>query len=589
MSVRDAATAYVGAFVDELAECGVHRAVISPGSRSTPMAMVLAAHPGIRVWMNVDERSAGFFALGMAKATGEPVALLCTSGTAAANYFPAVAEAHLSRVPLVVLTADRPHELRDVGAPQAMDQLRLYGSHVKWFAEMALPEKEETMLRYARTNAGRAAATAKAGPPGPVHLNFPFREPLVPDLNDSALFSGGKRKGRPSPYVRVAQGEKELPESELAALAAEWSRVERGLIVCGPQTDPELVKPLIRLAEALQFPLLADPLSQLRCGDFDKARVVDGYDAFLRDADAVEKLVPEVVIRFGAMPVSKAFLLYLKAHPDCRQIVVDADEGWRDPTLSASEMLYADPVRFCKGLIRHMKNHRIKGETLWSRRWLQINHRTQEVVRRWGDTRSLSEGGVFLELAGLLPRESLLFAGNSMPVRDLETFFMKGDRPVRTMANRGVNGIDGVVSTALGTAAAGCHTVLVLGDLSFYHDLNGLLAAKMHRIHATIIVINNDGGGIFSFLPQASEAEHFEKLFGTPIGLDFSHAVRMYGGTFDRVGDWDAFRDALRRGENREGLSVIEVVTNRRENASLHRRIWQAVSEAVAEELSKGE
>lgn len=588
MSHREDLTATVGAFVDELVLSGLRHAVISPGSRSTPLALAMAAHPGLKVWLLVDERSAGFFALGLGKALGEPAALLCTSGTAAANYFPAVAEAKLARVPLVVLTADRPHELRDVGAPQAMDQIGMFGTHVKWFMDMALPESSEPMLRYVRTTAVRAVATAKTGPKGPVHLNLPFREPLVPDLSSPALWQAGKSREGSAPYVRVTPGERELSGEELDRWAQWLSRRERGLIVVGPQDTAGLGPAVHRLAESLSFPVLADPLSRLRNGSHPKEWVLEGYDAFLREEETVEKLAPEVVIRFGAMPVSKAVLLYLKQHPQTRQIVIDPDGGWRDPSLLAAEMVYTDPIRFCTGVADRIPPRR---ETPWAQLWKGINRETTALLAKTGRMEAPFEGRVFLELAELLPEEGILFAGNSMPVRDLDSFLLKSDRRLRPMANRGANGIDGVVSTALGAAATGSHVSLVLGDLSFFHDLNGLLAAKLHALDVTIVVINNDGGGIFSFLPQASQTDPaaFETLFGTPLGLDYEHVVRMYGGHLERPASWKAFREAYAASLQRPGLNVIEVRTDRRENVDLHRGIWKQIGEEVRRRLGEAE
>ncbi|MFC4075925.1 2-succinyl-5-enolpyruvyl-6-hydroxy-3-cyclohexene-1-carboxylic-acid synthase [Salinithrix halophila] len=581
---REELTAYTGAFVDELVKGGLTQAVISPGSRSTPLAMVMVAHPDLTVRMHVDERSAGFFALGLAKTTGKPTALLCTSGTAAANYAPAVVEARLARVPLVVLTSDRPHELRDVGAPQAIDQLGMYGSHAKWFAEMALPESSEPMLRYVRTMAARAVGTASVGPKGPVHLNFPFREPLVPDLQTPSLFKGGRRSGETGPYVTVSEGRRKPDGAEVDRLAAAFAGVERGLIVCGPQEDPSLGGALHRLAESLSWPVLADPLSQLRRGPHAADWILDSYDAFLRHPIVKEKAAPEAVIRFGAMPVSKPWMLFMKERPDCRQVVVDPDGGWREPTLSATEMIYADPALFAEELAGRVESLAPIRTGRWANAWRELDARTRkEMDAASRKVQGLFEGRVFTELAETMPEGSLLFAGNSMPIRDMDSFFLKGRQSVRTMANRGANGIDGVVSTALGAAAHHPRTVLVLGDLSFYHDLNGLLAAKMHRLDLTIIVVNNDGGGIFSFLPQAAELdkENFETLFGTPVDLDYAHAVHMYGGAFTRVASWEAFRSAFREGMEGEGLHVIEVPTSRNENAALHRQIWSEVHRSL--------
>jgi 2-succinyl-5-enolpyruvyl-6-hydroxy-3-cyclohexene-1-carboxylate synthase len=594
MEYQNAAYAYVGVFVDELARLGIGHAVICPGSRSTPLAMSLAEHGGIRLWTLIDERSAAFFALGLAKATGKPVVLVCTSGTAAANFFPAIAEARLGRVPLLVLTADRPPELRDVGAPQAMDQIRLYGTHVKWSVEMAVPEAGPTLLRYSRMIAGRAVATALAAPAGPVHLNMPFREPLTPapirgaelppsDTRDPLAWQGREHD---RVFVDVQTAPRRLEQEQQQALASMLGSVERGLIVVGPQGNMALVAPLARLAATLQFPILADPLSQLRHGDVERALVIDNYDAFLRDADFVADARPDLVLRFGAMPTSKPLALFLGAIPDRAQIVVDGGTGWNDPMLVAGQVVYADEARLVEDMLTRLSPKPIVTE--WARLWQETARTTRqvlaEVVPRF---EAAFEGRIWTELSELLPAGTTVMVGNSMPIRDCDTFFPARTGLTRVIGNRGVNGIDGVVSTALGLAAGGERVVLVLGDLSFYHDLNGLLAAKMHDLSLTIVVVNNDGGGIFSFLPQAAYPEHFESLFGTPHGLDFRPVVEMYGGRFQRVADWNAFQRAVSASMDGSGLQVIEVKTDRQLNVSMHRHLWQVVSERLAAERAE--
>ena len=606
--------AYVGAFADELRRCGVVNAVICPGSRSTPLALALAAQPGIHTWMHVDERSAGFFALGLAKRLGAPVALLCTSGTAAANFLPAVVEARLSHVPLLVLTADRPPELRENGAPQAIDQNRLYGSHAKWYAEAALPEATDTALRSIRTLAGRAAATALALPTGPVHLNFPFREPLTPDPQPLPAWderAADAWEGRPdeAPYVRVQQARlAALPfdGAALDALAARLQATPRGLIVVGPHTHADLAAPLLALAAQLGYPVLADPLSGLRgiSPDSDEtptagARLlVASYDAFLRAPQFVERYAPEIVLRFGAMPTAKPLLLYLKHHTACPQIVIDGTGSWEEPTQLATEMVRADPAAFCEALGGALVARErlepsaaltaMRSDAPWAAAWQRAERLTRQTLHTViGGFESSFEGRVFQELAALLPEAATLFVGNSMPVRDCDTFYW-GGRAGRVLGNRGANGIDGVVSTALGvSAAAGPEepVVLVIGDLSLYHDLNGLLAARLHHLNLTVVLVNNDGGGIFSFLPQAEYPDHFEQLFGTPTGLDFALAVQMYGGHFERAATWEQFRAAVSVGlEGAAGLRVIEVATDRTRNVAMHRQLWRAVEDALTAE-----
>jgi len=538
--------------------------------------------------MHLDERSASYFGLGLAKLLREPVALVCSSGTAAANFSPAVIEAFYSPIPLVVLTADRPHELRDCGASQTIDQIRLYGSHVKWFVDLAEPEATPDLLRYVRSVACQAVATALRGPAGPVHLNCPYREPLTPKPGDET--AAWEERPDHRPYVSVATGQRALEPNLVAALAADLMAARRGLIVCGPQDDPELPPALTRLAKTLDYPVLADPLSGLRCTErTDGAAVLDCYDAFLRDRAFSDQFAPEVVIRFGAMPTSKPVLQYLERHRGCRQIVVDGDGGWNEPTRLAADVVHADGPLLCEALATAAAALAAGGlsSTEWEKGWRTADRLSRQAIAdRLNGLNELFEGKVFAELAQLLPDGSVLYAGNSMPVRDLDTFFPGADRKIRLLGNRGASGIDGVVSSALGAAAAAAGPlVLTIGDLSFYHDSNGLLAAKQHGLNAVIVLLNNDGGGIFSFLLQASDPEHFETLFGTPHGLDFRPLAEMYGARFTRVVGWDEFRSAVRRGFAEGGLHIVEVPTERKRNVQLHDEMWSAVSEAVARGL----
>jgi len=599
---QTATYAYAGALVDELAHAGVRHACVCPGSRSTPLAYALAGHPAIETWAHVDERSGSFFALGLAKSLREPVALVCTSGTAAANFLPAVVEARYGRVPLIVLTADRPPELRDNGAPQAIDQVHLYGRNAKWFVDMALPEGGEEALRYARATAARAAATALAGPSGPVHLNMPFREPLTPPRGAVPAAPPGRPHGRP--YTRAVDAELGVGNALIEWVNDFFVAARRGIIVCGAGVETPtdryggdyLQGQMARLAGALGWPILADPLSRIRCGTHDREAVIDTYDAFLRD-DRASLLAPDVVLRFGAPPTSKALQTLIGQAR--RHILVDPYGEWRDPTARIDALLRIEPRELCQHLLsraRYSSEHVVERD--WLEAWRGANAAARAAMSTYLDGLDEPfEGKVFVELADLLPDGATLFAGNSMPVRDLDTFFPSNGRRVQFLSNRGANGIDGVVSSALGVAAAGLTEddedpytgsapfdgplVLVIGDLSFYHDLNGLLAAKRYPIDATIILLNNDGGGIFSFLPQAANPDHFEELFGTPTGLDFKPIVEAYGCGFERVTTWREFRDAVGTSIASPGVQVVELRTGRDRNVALHRAVWKRVAEAV--------
>ena len=580
MKPEQATYAYIGAFVDELARAGVRNVCLAPGSRSTPLALMLAQHPEIKLWLQLDERSTAFFALGMAKASRQPVAILCSSGTATANFFPAVVEARAGRVPLIVLTADRPPELRDVGAPQTIDQIRLYGGYPKWSVEVAVPEATPDLLRYARTLAGRAAATALTEPAGPAHLNFPFREPLVPMPPDDWTELRIEREGS-QPYVVASSAPRVLDDASVDMLADELTQAQRGIIVCGPQFDPALAEAVARLASAFGMPLLADPLSLARCGPHLREAVIDSYDAFLRDERICQQLRPDVVLRFGAMPTSKPVLLYLERFPEARHIVVGA--GWEDPTLLAARMIDADPTRTCIALLKRFAPSL---STSWLEGWRAVDR-----VARAAITAELAaidepfEGRVFADFGDLLPDGTTFWASSSMPVRDLDTFFPCSERAIRFLSNRGANGIDGVISSALGasTVSAG-PTVLAIGDIAFYHDMNGLLAAKLHELNATIVLLNNDGGGIFSFLPQAGHPEHFEALFGTPHGLDFRQAAALYGAHYRLAEDTVTLHDSVASALFEPGLKIFELRTSRARNVELHARIWRAVSAALTDE-----
>lgn len=599
-SLPDNATyVYVRALVDELQRAGVRNAVVCPGSRSTPLAFCLAEQPALRVWMHVDERSAAFFALGMAKRLRQTVAILCTSGTAAANFLPAIVEAKLTHVPLLVLTADRPPELRDVGAPQAIDQNRLYGTHVKWFAEVALPEANDTALRYIRTLACRAAALTLAAPIGPVHLNLPFREPLAPEPQpaDSPLPSPGKRDrdawyGRPSnaPYIVVDDAPAgRISSLVLERLCTQVRAASRGLIIAGPGCAPGLARSLTALARCLGYPILADPLSQLRCGAHERDLILTSYDAFLRLESFTTRFEPQLVLRFGAMPTAKPLLLYLNRYTSCPQVIINEQEGWEEPTQLASTLLHAGMLSVCEDLPAALdaREEGMQRDEAWLAGWQRADQLTrQALLPALNDFSQPFEGRVFSELAELLPAGATLYAGNSMPVRDLDTFFWGDERAIQIVGNRGASGIDGVISSALGFSAASRAdepVVLVVGDLSFFHDLNGLLAARLHQLNIVIVLVNNDGGGIFSFLPQAAYPEHFEQLFGTPTGLDFAPVVKMYDGTFTRAATWHEFRDAVEQGMKVGGLHVVEVVTERESNVTMHRQLWRTVEGAMGE------
>jgi 2-succinyl-5-enolpyruvyl-6-hydroxy-3-cyclohexene-1-carboxylate synthase len=580
------------ALVDELARAGVRYACISPGSRSAPLAVAFASHPGVEDRSHLDERSAAFFALGLARATRTPVAVVCTSGTAAANYLPAVMEADQSRVPLVLLTADRPPEHRDCGAGQTVDQIKLYGSFVRFFAEVTPPTLEAASMRHLRALACRAVAESVGNPAGAVHLNVPLREPLAPvevaeDVRAVSALESLSRKGRerePMTSVRSADPPG-LPASDVERLALAVASEERGWIVVGPlDAEPEEASALARLATATGWPLFAEPLSQVRSGRHDRRLLVDAHDAVLRVPDFVEKHVPAVVLRFGAMPTSKPYRQWLEAHPEITQFVVDPC-GWSDPTSLAAEMLRSDPVVFARALTRRLEAGAGRGRNAFTERWVAAGRRARHALDAClRGSRGLSEPGVARVLAEVLPDPATLYVGNSMPVRDVDQFWPTGDRTLRIFANRGVSGIDGTISCAFGTAAAGRSPLIVLtGDLALLHSWTGLLDARGGGISATVVVLDNDGGGIFHLLPVAStvEADLFEQHFGTPHGIDLRYAVEAFGFDSRVVTTPKDLEAAVADSIRRPGVQFVMVRTDRDANGLLHGELNEAVAQAL--------
>jgi 2-succinyl-5-enolpyruvyl-6-hydroxy-3-cyclohexene-1-carboxylate synthase len=578
-------TALASAMVEELARCGVRRAVVSPGSRSTPLAVALWREPGIDVTVIIDERSAGFFALGNALATGEPAAMLCTSGSAAANLHPSVVEADEAGVPMIVLTADRPPELRGIGAGQTIDQLKLYGDAVRWFCEVGTHDADDDGLLHFRAVACRAYATAAGDPrPGPVHLNVPWREPLAPRpvAGDVSATDPLALEGRvDAPLNAVATATPRADEGLLDRIAGRIEAAPRGLIVAGRQPDSRLAEPIAALAAAAGYPILAEPTSQLRRGPHDRSMVVTAYDAIVRDDP--NDLRPELIVRFGDLPTSKPLRQWLAAIEGLDQIVVDPTGEWREPTRRAGTTLRADPGATARSLSGRLSRLRPGASAVagspFAAGWLAAEQAVRGAVDERVDTlEEVSEPGVWFALARALRDGDSVLAASSMPVRDLEAFLRPGSEGVRFASNRGANGIDGLVSTAAGLASgSGSRTWAVLGDLALFHDLGGLAAAR-DLPDLRLIVIDNSGGGIFHFLPQAEampEGE-FEALLGTPAGLEPSGAADLFGLSAATPSSPAELDDAL-AGDAR----MVVVRTDRRRNLELHRELAAVAAAAV--------
>ncbi len=556
------------AFVDELARCGMRAACTSPGSRSTPLVLALVRDGRLEAFSHVDERAAAFFALGHAKATGRPVALACTSGTAAAHYLPAVIEAHEARVPMLVLTADRPPELREVGAGQAIDQLRLFGTAAKWFFDVGVHEVTPARLRWVRTLACRAYWTSATGRPGPVHLNFGLREPLVPP-DELAPDSSGRPDGRP--FVARMAPVAQLAPDALSGVADIVGATPRGVVVSGrEERTPDLPEAIGAFAAAVGYPVLADPLGGARRG----TAAVAHYDALLRDDGFGGAHRPDLVLRIGDLPTSKPLRLWL-ASLDATQVAIDPDGAWQDPDGVVDLSLGLDPASTLSALATLGRR---TPDPDWLRSWRDGDAAAARAIDvALGE--AISEPRVVAELGAVLPPEAILFVASSMPIRDVETFFPARDDPPRVLSNRGANGIDGLISSAYGVAASRAGpVVLLIGDVAVAHDIGGLLAGARHGIPLTIVALDNGGGGIFDFLPVSSQHDVFEEHVATPTGLDLAKAAALYGARHVAVGGVDELRSGLERSE---GTTILHVRSDRGENVALHRRLWAAVADAL--------
>ncbi|WP_426572317.1 2-succinyl-5-enolpyruvyl-6-hydroxy-3-cyclohexene-1-carboxylic-acid synthase [Aquihabitans sp. McL0605] len=572
---EDTQATFCATLVDEWVRGGVTDAVVSPGSRSTPMALALAADERIAVHVHHDERAAGFVALGLGLASGRPAVVLTTSGTAAVELHPAVVEAHQASVPVVVITADRPPELHHVGAPQTVDQVRLFGDAARWFTDPGVPDAVSAGTW--RSLAARSIAEATTGPrgPGPVHVNLAFREPLVGRV-------GALPEGRPhgAPW-HTTEGRRAAVDRFGTARLTELLDADRGVIVAGGGAgDPAVV---LSLAAATGWPVLADPRSGCR---IPEPGVIAAFDAILRHESTAAALRPDVVLRLGEPPASKVLGQWLAAS-GATEVAVDAHGRWFDAARTAAHVLHADPAAAGQALI-HLVGGRTESNAAWTGSWARAEAAAQEAI----DTvlarhEAPTEPGIARAVAAALPPGSTLVVSSSMPVRDLE-WFAAPRTDLRVLANRGANGIDGVVSTGVGAALAarssGAATAVLIGDVALLHDTNALLGLADRGVDLTIVVVDNDGGGIFSFLPQATTlaGDRFEQLFGTPHGVDLTLLAAAHGlMTVEPAGGADV-DTAVRASVGAGGSRLVRIRTDRTDNVAIHDKIHAAVATALA-------
>ena len=579
---------YIAALVDEFYQLGVRHAVFSPGSRSTTMAMLFKEHEGFETYMNIDERSASFMALGIAKAHKEPTVLVCTSGSAVAHYLPAVLEAQYSGVPLIVLSADRPHTLLHVGAPQTVDQHKIFGTAVNYYEELAVPQ-ESHYYTYPRQVARKAYMKAMDTKKGPVHINVPLFEPLVPELSRNHFEAGRSSFKVVKPnYGNVfdCRHENDLPHINNAIDIAHdntneindlLERYERILILAGPQIDIDEANRIRSFGEALQAPILADPLSNVRrrynSADNQSNKegidtnnvVISTYDALLAGQALWHELKPDCVIQFGQIVVSKRVQQMIASWTDVEYIEVNPTMDSMNPTGKTTMHVQASIDVFT-----HLYGKNNSSDT-YLNIWQRLEQEGKKQLSTAVDEPQCFEGRTIRELQEHIPEDGQVFVANSMTIRDFDYFWFSGESKAVLYGNRGVNGIDGTISTALGLATNGKPTYLVTGDLSLFHDLNGLAVAKTHNLNLTIILHNNDGGGIFEYLPQKG-TKHFDYLFSTSQGLDYGGVAKLYGCGYTKISSPDELGSVLDKVSSESGVHIIEIPTNREYSRELHKK-----------------
>lgn len=581
MSERVADPVYdpIAAFAGSLAALGVRDIVISPGSRSTPLAVTFHAHPDLRTHIQLDERSAGFFALGQARASGRPSVLICTSGTAAANYLPAVVEAQHSCVPMIVCTADRPPELRDWGAGQTIDQVGIYGTNVRWFADLPVPSDwTEPAARMAAMRAHELSAGPRRGP---VHLNWPLRKPLEP-VADVPVRQYDPVDGRAAAAEPPRFASTPSPD-RLGDLAGH----ERGVIVVGPdaamglEDTHRLVDSVGELAAALAWPVIAEPLSGMR----ESGTVVANAEHLLKHDAVIGEMRPDVVVRFGAAPTTAPVDRWLAAVRPEHVVLVDPEQRWHDASFTTTRHVVIDPQRFATA----SRPGEVRTTSAWLDRWRALDAAAGGAVDgTLADVRRTS-GSVVRDLCDGLPEGSVVMSSNSMPPRDLDSFVPAGTS-LTFVGNRGASGIDGITSTALGIASqihGEVPVVVFTGDLALLHDIGGLLGVARAGEHLTVVCIDNDGGQIFSMLPIHGRIadDTYDTIFRTPHGVDLAQLDGLAGIAVTVVDEHDDLHAAVATAttNTQPGVDLLIVRIDPDHDMAVRAAIRTAVGEAISQ------
>lgn len=565
-------------FVNRLAQLGVHNACISPGSRNTSLTLAFNANRHIKIYQIVDERSSAFFALGLAKKTNSPVAVLTTSGTAVAELYPAIIEAYYSRVPLIICTADRPYHLLDRGANQTINQINIYKNHIRYFKDAGLPDINK--LSFIKQVAEEAIHFSTVDNRGPVHINLPFEKPFEPkSYTDSIELKKIENIFTHSSFETAPPAQSSV---NFESLSKKLLKKEKGLIIVGYNNYSDAFSgKVIKLAEKLGYPVYADGASSLRLRSRSKNIFIDNLTAFMRGRDFQKHFDPKIIIQFGAAPTSNVLLEFFK-NSKAEKILVNDFGDRKDPSLTAKTIIRFEPAQFCSLLADSIKE---KGnrDSCWKIDMQVMNSFSGDLKSRIIDKAKFPfEGKIVSEIIDAIPARSNLFVSNSMPIRDTDFFVSANRKKIKLFCNRGASGIDGINSTAIGIAARSKEkTFLIIGDLAFYHDLNGLLNSVKFKIPLTIILINNSGGGIFESLPISRYRDGFTENFSTPLNLDFEKIVKAYGGKYFKINSWKNLKEKVILSSGNRHLSVLEIRTDAKKSKLQRNKYWNAVSKRV--------
>ncbi len=573
------------AFVNELAANGVKSACITPGSRNTPLIFAFATNKKIKKIVSIDERSSAFLALGLAKVKNEPVAIVTTSGTATAELYPAIIEAYKQRIPLVVCTADRPPGFLERGANQAINQQNLYANHIRFFKDMGMPQLNIEKIKNVRKTARKSLHISLYKNPGPVHLNFPFDKPFEPDAYTNqisySLFEIANNTKSINVYRTKRQKKQIRNKKVFRNLLEKLNKTEKGIIIVGPENyRDDFNKKVVLLSEKLNYPILADGASQLRFNAHSKKNIISNYDAIFRSEEFSKKHKPDIILHFGRTVTSKGLENYL-TNIKCQKYLINEFGDIFDPTNNTTDSFRYLPSLFCDEINNEINKKRTGSD--WLKIFIKADKATEiikdKIISR---AKFKNECRIISEIINLIPERSNIMLSNSMPIRDFDYFASNTNKKVTVYNNRGSSGVDGIISTAIGiTERSKKPTVLLTGDIAFYYDLNGLLLSKKISVPLTIVLINNNGGGIFRVLPISEYKNVFEKYFLTCHNLNFSDIIKGFGVKHTLVKNWNHFRKSFNTAIKNKTTHVIELRTDSKHSLKIRKQYWDKVRQAL--------